>query len=110
MVEKRSIVLSPGNFSTDKVIQYHLNHAPMPVVAGYMLGVYQPRHMQSIVQFYYIRNDADVPAAYKIDNLMSSPVSLVFGDRHVGFVESSEYILLSAITGSEIKIKINVYQ
>ena len=82
----------------------------MPVEAGYMLGVYQPRHMQSIVQFYYIRNDADVPAAYKIDNLMSSPVSLVFGDRHVGFVESREYILLSAITGSEIKIKINVYQ
>ena len=61
--------------------------------------------MQSIVQFYYIRNDADVPAAYKIDNLMSSPASLVFGG-HVGFVESREYILLSAITGSEIKIKL----
>ena len=103
MVEKRSIVLSPGNFSTDRVIQYHLT-SPMPVAAGDMFGVYQPRHMQSIVQFYYIKDDADAPAAYEMDSLSSSPISLALCDTHVGIVQH-EYILLSAITGSEMKMK-----
>ena len=104
MVENRSIILSPGNFSTDGIIRYHLT-PPMPVVAGDMLGVYQPQHMQSVVQFYYIRKDADAPAAYERDDLTSSPILLVFEDTHVGFFENGEYILLSVITGSEIKMK-----
>ena len=92
MVENRLIVLSPGNFSTDGVIRYHLT-PPIPVAAGDMLGVYQPQHSQSVVQFYYIKDDADAPAAYKMDS-----------HTHERMVKH-EYILLSAITGSEIKMK-----
>ena len=96
MVESRSIILSPGNFSTDKVIQYHLT-PPMPVAGGDMLGVYQPRHGDSVVRLYYIIDDADAPVAYKLDRQSS------FEDSGANYMVKNEYILLSAITGSEIK-------
>ena len=96
VVNRSSIILSPGNFSTDGVIQYHLT-PPMPVTDGDMLGVYQPEH--SVVQLYYTKNDADAPVTYKLDRQNSGPNS--FEDKDAKMVEN-EYILLSAITGSAI--------
>ena len=102
VVNRRSLNLSPGIFSTDGVIQYHLI-PPMPVAAGEMLGVHQPKtHTEStsVVRLYYIMNDEDAPVAYKLNGQSSNSNS--FEDRDAEIVEN-EYILLSAITGSEIK-------
>ena len=90
-IDTRMIMLSPGNFSASGVFQYHLN-PPIPVVAGDMIGVYQPDDHSSVVRIYYKTNDPDAPDAYRVNNQGQSPTT--FSASTV-----QEYILLSAITG-----------
>ena len=46
------IILGPSNFSTDGVYQFSLS-TPLQFTANQVLGIYQPRHENSVVRFYY---------------------------------------------------------
>ena len=46
------IILGPSNFSTDGVYQFSLS-TPLQFTANQVLGIYQPRHGNSVVRFYY---------------------------------------------------------
>ena len=46
------IILGPSNFSTDGVYQFSLS-TPLQFTANQVLGIYQPRHRNSVVRFYY---------------------------------------------------------
>ena len=92
-VDSRTIVLSPGNFSASGVFQYHLT-TPLPVVAGDMIGVYQPNDGSSVVRIYYKTNDPDAPESYRVRKMESSTT---FHDSTPDTLQ--EYILLSVITG-----------
>ena len=93
-VDSRTIMLSPGNFSASGVFQYHLT-TPLPVVAGDMIGVYQPLKDRSVVRIYYMTNDPDAPESYTLVNQDQSPTT--FSPSTPDLVQ--EYILLSVITG-----------
>ena len=93
-VDSRMIVLSPGNFSVSGVFQYHLT-TPLPVVAGDMIGVYQPNDGSSVVHIYYETNDPDAPESYRVRKRQLSPTT--FSASTPDTLE--EYILLSVITG-----------
>ena len=106
-VDSRTIVLSPGNFSASGVFQYHLT-TPLPVVAGDMIGVYQPNDGSSVVRFFYTNNDPDAPNAYRVNNLAQSPTAFSAStndddddddDDTTVSTRTGEYILLSVITG-----------
>ena len=94
-IDSRMIILSPGNFSASGVFQYHLT-TPLPVVAGDMIGVYQPREDRSVVRIYYKTSDPDAPASYTITNQGQSPTTF---PTSTSLDTAPEYILLSAITG-----------
>ena len=94
-IDSRMIILSPGNFSASGVFQYHLT-TPLPVVAGDMIGVYQPREDRSVVRIYYKTSDPDAPASYTITNQGQSPTTF---PASTSLDTAPEYILLSAITG-----------
>ena len=94
-IDSRMIILSPGNFSASGVFKYHLT-TPLPVVAGDMIGVYQPDDRSSVVRIYYKINNPDAPDAYRVNNQGESPT--VFSASTSATV-AQEYILLSAITG-----------
>ena len=93
-IDSRMIILSPGTFSASGVFQYHLT-PPIPVVAGDMIGVYQPKDGDSVVRIYYKTSDPDAPDAYRINNQDQSPTTLSASTP----VRDEEYILLSAVTG-----------
>ena len=93
-IDSRTIMLSPGNFSASGVFQYHLT-TPIPVVAGDMIGVYQPDTASSVVRIYYNINDPDAPESYIIADQGQSPAT--FPASTPDLVQ--EYILLSVITG-----------
>ena len=46
------IILGPSNFSTNGVSQFSLS-TPLQFTANQVLGIYQPRHGNSVVRFYY---------------------------------------------------------
>ena len=46
------IILGQSNFSTDGVFQFSLSN-PLQFTANQVLGIYQPRHGNSVVRFYY---------------------------------------------------------
>ena len=88
----RTIVL---NFSASGVFQYYLT-TPLPVIAGDMIGVYQPNDGSSVVRIYYKTNfDPDAPDSYTLVNQGQSPTT--FSASTPDLVQ--EYILLSVITG-----------
>ena len=58
------IRLGPSNFSTDGVYQFSLS-TPLQFTANQVLGIYQPRHGDSIVRFYY--QDYDGQDIYEIN-------------------------------------------
>ena len=93
-VDSRTIVLSPGNFSASGVFQSHLT-TPLPVVAGDMIGVYQPNEGSSVVRIYYKTNDPDAPESYIVANQGQSPTTFSVSTPN----PVQEYILLSVITG-----------
>ena len=99
-VESRTIVLSPGTFSTSGVFQYHLT-TPLPVVAGDMIGVYQPNDGESAVRLFYDL-DRNAPDAYYLNtkNRAESPSTFSVARGRVS-VLSERYILLSVVTGKE---------
>ena len=93
-IDSRTIILSLGNFSASGVFQYHLT-TPIPVVAGDMIGVYQPNDGSSVVRIYYKTSDPDAPDAYRVNNQDQSPTTFSASLN----MTQKEYILLSAITG-----------
>ena len=99
-VESRTIVLIPGNFSASGVFQYHLT-TPLPVVAGDMIGVYQPNNGESAVRLFYDL-DRNAPDAYYLNtkNRAESPSTFSVTRGRVS-VLSERYILLSVVTGKE---------
>ena len=102
-VDSRTIMLSPGNFSASGVFQYHLT-TPLPVVAGDMIGVYQPLKDRSVVRIYYKTNDPDAPDSYTLVNQGQSPTTFSASTPDT----LQEYILLSVITGMIIWQKIHL--
>ena len=46
------IRLGPSNFSTDGIFQFNLS-TPLQFTANQVLGIYQPRYIDSVVRFYY---------------------------------------------------------
>ena len=93
-IDSRMIILSPGNFSASGVFQYHLT-TPLPVVAGDMIGVYQPDDRSSVVRIYYKINNPDAPDAYRVNNENQSSTTFSAGTLYT----AQDYVLLSAITG-----------
>ena len=93
-IDSRMIILSPGNFSASGVFQYQLT-TPLPVVAGDMIGVYQPVARSSVVRLYYKTSDPDAPDAYRVNNQGQSPTTFFASTLYM----AQDYILLSAITG-----------
>ena len=93
-IDSRTIILSLGNFSASGVFQYHLT-TPIPVVAGDMIGVYQPRNDRSVIRIYYKTNDPDAPDAFRVNNENQSPTTFSASTLYT----AQDYVLLSAITG-----------
>ena len=87
---RQQIRLAAGNFSTDGVLQYDLN-PPMQFQSGEVLGVYQPRHDDSVVQCFF-DDDVTAPANLRANNNRDS---LSPNPKVVG----NQAILLSPITG-----------
>ena len=93
-IDSKMIMLSPGNFSASGVFQYQLT-TPIPVVAGDMIGVYQPKDDDSVVRIYYKTSDPDAPDAFRVNNENQSPTTFSAGTLYT----AQDYVLLSAITG-----------
>ena len=91
--QRQQIRLAVGNFSTDGVLHYNLN-PPMPIESGDVLGVYQPRHNESVVQLFY-DDDMTAPAA----NLRTNTNQGLLSPGHNPTVVENQAILLSPITG-----------
>ena len=70
------IRLGPSNFSTNGVFQFSLS-TPLQFTTNQVLGIYQPRHRDSVVRFYYqdyngqdiYETDGDVNM-YSLSNLI----------------------------------------
>ena len=89
----QQIRLAAGNFSTDGVLQYNLN-PPMQFQSGDVLGVYQPGHDESVVQWFY-DDDATAPVAIRRTNNDLGFLSPESNPTVVG----NQSILLSPIAG-----------
>ena len=87
MQDRREIRLAAGDFSPDGVLVYNLA-PPMQFQSGDVLGVSQPRGMNSVVRLYYDVSDS-APDAIQIRNNNPSSFAIV----------SNQYILLSPVTG-----------
>ena len=94
--ERQQIRLAAGNFSTDGVLKYNLD-PPIPFESGYVLGVYQPRHNESVVQWFY-DDDVTAPAA----NLRTNTNQGLLIPGVDPTVVENQAILLSPVTGLSV--------
>ena len=86
----QKIILNPGNFSPDGVLQYNLT-TPILFQSGDVLGVSQPDQRYSVVRVYY---DANSSTTYQASYNPTSPVTI-----SNPLPASDELILISPISG-----------
>ena len=90
----QEILLNPGDFSTDGVLQYNLT-TPISFQSGDVLGVYQPRFDLADTQLQYT-SSSNAPDSYHYDTVINY-LALQDTSRR-----SRQLLLLSLITGTRI--------